>query len=157
MLAITWLAKHNFLIPANLVLIALFLLFGRHNWYAFRVLVMSLSSLIMMFILKRLFHRNRPGNPLLFEAKGKSFPSGHAIMAVNFYGLLLYMIMHTGVAPTIKIIAAVLVVCLILLIGFSRVYLQVHYASDVLAGFIIGLCWFFCIVHVLERLHEMMA
>jgi membrane-associated phospholipid phosphatase len=156
MMAITFLGKHQFLIPANLLLIAIFLLFGKHHWYAFRVLVMSLSSLFLMFILKHLFHRKRPQTPLLFQAKGKSFPSGHAMMSVTFYGLLLYMIWHLGIDPSFKITAAIIIIPLIITIGFSRVYLQVHYASDVLAGLIIGVCWFYISLHILNRLDDLM-
>ncbi len=151
-LAVTYLGKHQFLIPANLLLIAAFLLFGWHYWYAFRMFVMSLSSLTLMFILKHLFLRKRPLEPLLHAAKGKSFPSGHAIMAVNFYGLLLYMISHTAIDPVFKIAAGVFFILLIIAIGLSRVYLKVHYTSDVLAGFIIGICWFYTSLHILNRL-----
>jgi len=152
MLAITALGNQQFLIPANLSLIAGFLFFGSHHWYASRILAMSLSSLLLMFLLKQLFHRRRPQTPLLFQAKGMSFPSGHAIMSVCFYGLLCYMLQQTTVAPFIKSSAIVFTVLLALLIGFSRVYLQVHYASDVLAGFIIGICWFYVSLHVLQQL-----
>ncbi|MEO6489503.1 MAG: phosphatase PAP2 family protein, partial [Ferruginibacter sp.] len=92
---------------------------GTYHWYAFRLLIMSLSSLLLMFVLKRLFHRNRPGDPLLFQAKGKSFPSGHAMMSVTFYGLLLYMLLQTGMGPGIKIGITFFITLLILLIGFS--------------------------------------
>ncbi len=155
MTALTYLGKHHFLIPANLVLIAAFLFLGKHGWYAYRIAIISLSSLLIMFILKHLFHRKRPADPLLDPAKGKSFPSGHAIMSVNFFGVLLYMILQTAIPYYIKIIAAIFFIILILAIGFSRIYLQVHYASDVLAGFIIGCCWFYTSLHVLNRLYAL--
>ncbi|MEO6406207.1 MAG: phosphatase PAP2 family protein [Ferruginibacter sp.] len=154
MLGITYLAKHNFLIPANLLLIFIFIL-SKEYWYAFRVFVMSFSSLALMFILKHLFRRKRPQFPLLNAAKGKSFPSGHAIMAVNFYGLLMYMLIHAAVPEVVKICVGIFIVFLIMSIGFSRVYLQVHYASDVLAGFIIGFCWFYSSLIILSRLETL--
>ncbi len=156
MLAVTFLGKHQFLIPANLLLIGIFFFFGRHHWYAFNLLLVSLSSLILMFILKRLFHRKRPATPLLFEAKGKSFPSGHAMMSVCFYGLLLHMFLHTDIDPYLKSVAVILTVLLILLIGFSRVYLQVHYLSDVLAGFIVGCSWLYICLHIFYRLQSIL-
>lgn len=155
MLAITFLGKHQFLLPANIILIIIFLIFGKHQWYAIRILMMSLSSLILMFVLKRLFHRKRPSEPLLFQAKGKSFPSGHAMTAVTFYGLLLYMLVQSNMGPVINTIAAIFTIVLIIAIGFSRVYLQVHYASDVLAGFIVGSTWLYISLHVLNRLQEL--
>jgi len=156
MLAITFLGKHQFLIPANLLLMGLMLLFGWHYWWAFRIFIVSLSSLSLMFILKHLFHRKRPLTPLLYEAKGKSFPSGHAIMSVNFFGLLLYMLWQTEVDLFIKIIVSVITIFLIIAIGFSRIYLRVHYTSDVLAGFIIGLGWFYTVLLILGRLEALL-
>jgi membrane-associated phospholipid phosphatase len=154
MLWITFLGNHQLLIPANLLLITWFLIFNGPHHYAFTVLLISLSSLLLMVVLKHLFRRKRPLKPLLFEAKGKSFPSGHAMNAVCFYGLLLYMNLHSITASYWHILAIVITVLLVLAIGFSRVYLMVHYASDVLAGFIIGSCWLYICLHTLERLHD---
>lgn len=105
-----------------------------------------------MILLKQLFRRKRPLSPLLKAAKGLSFPSGHAIMAVTFYGLLIYILQHTIDTGWIKIIATILLIVLMLLIGFSRIYLRVHYTSDVLAGFIIGLLWLMISLAILQWL-----
>lgn len=154
MLWITFLGNHQLLIPANLFLITWFLVFKGKEHYPFVVLLVSLSSLILMFILKHLFRRKRPLKPLLFEAKGKSFPSGHAMNAVCFYGLLLHMNLHSTTASSWHIAAIIITTLLVLAIGFSRVYLMVHYASDVLAGFIVGACWLYTCLHTLERLQD---
>lgn len=154
MLFITLLGKHQFLIPANLFLIAYFLLVSRHSWFSVRVAAIALSSLALMFLLKYLFRRKRPLSPLLQAAKGLSFPSGHAIMAVTFYGLLIYITVHTVNAGWLRAIFAALLIVLILLIGFSRIYLRVHYASDVLAGFVIGLLWLLISLGVLEKIEQ---
>jgi hypothetical protein len=74
MLFITFLGKHNFLIPANICLIIYFLFIKRHRWYSILVPSIALSSLALMLILKNLFGRHRPDIPLLEEAKGLSFP-----------------------------------------------------------------------------------
>jgi membrane-associated phospholipid phosphatase len=141
MLFITFLGKHQFLIPANLILIFYFLLVTKQNWFSIRVITISISSLVLMLLLKQLFQRKRPLSPLLKAARGLSFPSGHAIMAVTFYGLLVYVLQHTIDIGWMKFLLTFLLVILVILIGFSRVYLRVHYASDVLGGFIIGLLW----------------
>ena len=154
MLFITFLGTHSFLIPANLLLIFYFL-FARHqNWFSIRIVTIALSSLVLMFLLKYLFQRKRPLSPLLKAAKGLSFPSGHAIMAVTFYGLLLYILLHTIDISWLKYLLAAVLVMLIVLIGYSRVYLRVHYASDVLAGFIIGLIWLLISLSVLNGLEK---
>src|SRR6186713_1493820 len=77
MLFFTFLGKHEFLIPANLILIAYFLFIKKHRWYSIKVPAIALSSLALMFGLKHLFDRDRPLVPLLEEARGLSFPSGH--------------------------------------------------------------------------------
>ena len=154
MLFITFLGKHQFLIPANLILIFYFLLVKRQTWFSIRVITIAISSLALMLLLKQLFQRKRPLSPLLKAAKGLSFPSGHAIMAVTFYGLLIYILQHTITIDWLKWLATVLMFVLIILIGFSRIYLRVHYASDVAAGFIIGLLWLLLSLAVLKWLES---
>jgi len=154
MLFITFLGKHQFLIPANLILIFYFLLVKRQNWFSILVITIAMSSLVLMLLLKQLFQRKRPLSPLLKAAKGLSFPSGHAIMAVTFYGLVIYILQHTITNDWLKWLAIVLVFVLIISIGFSRVYLRVHYASDVAGGFIIGLLWLLLSLAVLKWLES---
>jgi undecaprenyl-diphosphatase len=152
MLFITFLGKHQFLIPANLILIFYFLLVKKQTWFSIRVITIAISSLVLMLLLKQLFQRKRPLSPLLKAAKGLSFPSGHAIMAVTFYGLLIYILQHSITIDWLKWVVTFLIILLIILIGFSRVYLRVHYASDVAAGFIIGLLWLLLSLAVLKWL-----
>lgn len=141
MVGITFLGRHEFLIPANIALIFWFLLVRKRKWYSIRIPAVALSSLGLMFLLKNVFNRPRPDIPLLKEAKGLSFPSGHALMSVTFYGLLIYIVYHLWKNPTAKWSMISFLVLLILLIGFSRIYLKVHYTSDVLAGFAVGFLW----------------
>ena len=154
MLFITFLGKHQFLIPANLLLIIYFVFAAHQNWFSIRIITISLSSLVLMLLLKYLFQRKRPLSPLLKAARGLSFPSGHAIMAVTFYGLLLYILLHSIDKNWLKYLLTILLVLLILLIGYSRVYLRVHYASDVLAGYITGILWLLVSLDVLNRLEN---
>ena len=152
MLFITFLGKHQFLIPANLILIFYFLLVTNQNWFSIRVITISISSLVLMVLLKQLFQRKRPLSPLLKAARGLSFPSGHAIMAVTFYGLLIYILQHIIDISWLRALSTILIIILIFLIGFSRVYLKVHYASDVLGGFIIGSLWLLISLAVIKWL-----
>jgi len=154
MLFMTFLGKHQFLIPANLLLIFYFLLVRHQNWFSIRIVTIALSSLLLMFLLKYLFRRKRPLSPLLKAAKGLSFPSGHAIMAVTFYGLLIYIVIHSVDVAWPRYLLTLLLLLLIILIGFSRVYLRVHYASDVMAGFILGLLWLLISLSLLEKIEQ---
>jgi len=150
----TFLGSHQFLIPANLVLIGYYALIRKHKWYSIKVPAIALSSLVLMFALKHLFNRPRPDIPLLYEAKGLSFPSGHALMSVTFYGLLIYIVFKTYRDKDWKWIIISLLILLILVIGFTRIYLRVHYTTDVIAGYCIGFLWLVFAVWFLNRLEK---
>ena len=154
MLFITFLGTHIFLIPANLLLIFYFVFVKNKTWFSIRVFTIAISSLLLMILLKQLFQRKRPLSPLLKAARGLSFPSGHAIMAVTFYGLLIYIVQHTILIEWLAVLLTVLLIVLIIWIGYSRIYLRVHYASDVIAGFIIGLCWLLISLAVINKLEN---
>lgn len=139
----TFFGSHYFLVPANLILCAYFLL-RKKSRYSIKISAIALSSLLIMVGLKLLFNRHRPLIPLLEPARGLSFPSGHAFMSVCFYGLLMLIIWkEERPHPVLKWVLLLLVISLLLMIGFSRIYLRVHYFTDVLAGFCIGFFWLF--------------
>ena len=154
MQGITFLGKHEFLIPANLLLIFYFLVVKKHKWYSIKVPAIALSSLALMFLLKHLFGRERPLTPLLDEAKGLSFPSGHALMSVTFYGLIIYIIWQTVKNKKLRLALTIFMILLILLIGFSRIYLRVHYTTDVIAGFCMGFLWLVLSIYVIDRFEK---
>ncbi len=90
-----------------------------------------------MNFIKVLVGRERPSGEQLTLASGMSFPSGHAMLSVVFYGFIAYLLLLKMPTISARIMAYALVV-LVGLIGFSRIYLNVHYASDVAAGFVFG-------------------
>lgn len=137
---ITFFGNHMFLIPANLILVIFFLI-RKHRWYSIKVPVVALGGVLLMFVLKELFNRPRPLIPLLEPVKGLSFPSGHAMMSVSFYGLLIYLVWENVQNRAAKWSLTIFLVLFILLIGFSRIYLRLHYFSDVIAGFSAGIIW----------------
>jgi membrane-associated phospholipid phosphatase len=151
---ITFFGKHQFLIPANLVLIFYYLFVRRHKWYSIKVPAIAISSLLLMFGLKQLFARHRPTNQLLQEATNYSFPSGHALMSVTFYGLLAYITWHSVKNKTAKWTIIVLLILWIHIIGFSRVYLRRHYPSDVMAGFATGFLWLVFSLKVIRQIEK---
>ena len=148
----SFLGAHNFLIPANLTLVAYFLLIKKHRWYSIKVPVVAMSSFLLMFLLKLIFQRDRPITPLLKAAQGYSFPSGHALMSITFYGLLIFLVWVNVKNNWIKWILTILLALLIIFIGVSRVYLRVHYSSDVLAGFCVGLMWLLLSLWLLRKI-----
>jgi undecaprenyl-diphosphatase len=150
----TFMGTHTFLIPANLLLTAWFLFIKKRKWYSIKVPAIALSALLLMFTLKLVFRRDRPVDPLLQIAKGFSFPSGHALMSVTFYGLLIVIIWQNINRKWLKWVLSFFLVLLILAIGLSRIYLRVHYASDVLAGFSVGLVWLLLSLWILARIER---
>jgi len=151
---VTFFGKHEFLIPANLLLIAYFLFIRRHKWYSIKVPAIALSSLALMVGLKHLFGRPRPLDPILQEFKGLSFPSGHALMSVTFYGLLIYLTWHLVKEKTAKWAIIVLLLLWINIIGFSRIYLRAHNFSDVIAGYCIGMIWLYISIKLIRRMEK---
>jgi undecaprenyl-diphosphatase len=140
MLFITWWGKHSFLVPANLALIAFFL-FLKNNKRALLTAVISIGGVSLMGLLKNLFARHRPSAPLVDGITNYSFPSGHAMMSVLFYGLLALLCFIYIKNKWLRAALIGLLLLFILLIGFSRIYLRVHYTTDVIAGYSFGLCW----------------
>jgi undecaprenyl-diphosphatase len=147
----SFLGAHLFLIPANIILVTWFLI-KNHKWYSIKIPVIAVSSLLLMFFLKYIFHRSRPLTPLLKVAKGFSFPSGHAMMSFTFYGLLIAIVWRSTLALWLKWVLTVILSFLIFAIGLSRVYLRVHYASDVLAGYCIGCMWLLLALWILGKI-----
>ena len=152
--AITFLGSHTFLIPANLLLAFYFLFVKKHRWYSIKVPVVALGGLLLMTLLKQFFNRPRPLVPLLEPVRGLSFPSGHALMSVSFYGLIIYLIWENVKEPIRKWLLISFFVILIILIGFSRIYLRLHYFSDVIAGFSIGVIWLSVSIWAIRRIEQ---
>jgi membrane-associated phospholipid phosphatase len=150
---ITFLGKHDLLIPLNIVLI-LFFIYRKEKWFATRIAALSLSSLILMFTLKLFFQRTRPDLPVIGDVSGFSFPSGHALISVVFYGLFIHMIWHEVKSKWLRIVSVIFLSILILLIAFSRVYLRVHYASDVIAGIAVGFIWLVLALNIIHRIEK---
>ena len=141
---ITALGYYWVVVPLLAVAVAFFY---RKGWRLSAVLlvVSTAGSIVLTTVLKGVFERARPE---LFDsgyqATFYSFPSGHATVAVGFYGMLTLVLAYRlrGTARWALVILGILVV---LLIGFSRLYLGVHYPTDVLAGYLAALLWLICV------------
>lgn len=101
-----------------------------------------LGGNLLFLALKMAIHRVRPiSETSLIDVAGWSFPSGHSAMSVIFYGMLSYFVMREAQSWRLRVLTALAALFVVFLIGFSRIYLQVHYLSDVVAGYAGGLFW----------------
>jgi undecaprenyl-diphosphatase len=121
----------------------------KHTSRILPLIVSVAGSSLTTYILKNIFNRARPLGALYPETDS-SFPSGHATVAMALYGFLLYVIWkhdkHHLKNPFIIFLAV-----LIILIGVSRLYLGVHYFSDVLAGYAVGFVWLLISIHMTKK------
>lgn len=150
---VTFFASRQFLTPAALALVAYYLFIRKHRWNSVRVPVVALGSITLNILLKYFFDRERPMSPLV-DASGLSFPSGHSMVAASFYGLLIYLVWHNVKDVHLRNLLIALLIIFVVLIGFSRIYLRVHYATDVLAGFAAGFLWVVIGLTLLRRLER---
>jgi undecaprenyl-diphosphatase len=137
--------------------IASILSFGLLAYFRWRraalwIVVTLAGATVLNLALKYAFHRTRPEPYFVPLPHSYSFPSGHALYSLCFYGVLAALIAGRIRDVYLRVIVWTVAALLILGIGFSRVYLGVHYPSDVVAGYLAATIWVASLV-VLDRLH----
>ncbi len=143
MLFISFLGSWKSILFLNL-LIAIYLINKRQIKLFFIIAISSLSNFFIVDPLKLLFQQPRPLN--IYETSF-SFPSGHAYSAVTFYGLISYLLYKKYKYKSIPIIGTIF----ILLISYSRIFLNVHYLRDIVAGLLLGLIWLIITIKYEDR------
>ena len=106
---------------------------------------------ILNQLLKGILQRPRPTEYRIIEETGYSFPSGHSMISMAFYGYLIYLIYKYVKNKYIKWISIVVLSLLICAIGISRIYLGVHYTSDVLGGFLISISYLVIFISAVNK------
>lgn len=122
----------------------------RKRAYIAPLLFALLGSEIFIWLGKIIFHRTRPEAAVYPEASF-SFPSGHATIAVVFYGFLTYILIHNKKRWNTKASLFFLGAIILFFIGFSRLYLGVHYLSDVLGGYLLGMLWLIVAISISRK------
>jgi membrane-associated phospholipid phosphatase len=127
---------------AIIIALAAFFWFRYKNWkFTAQMIGVLILATLSNVALKNAINRARPSIEHLVSVNTLSFPSGHSMSAMAFYGFLVYLCLRFNLALPLKIMLTVLLCVLILSIGLSRIYLGVHFPSDVSAGFMGGLIW----------------
>lgn len=107
---------------------------------------------ILNQLLKRILQRPRPTEFRIVEETGYSFPSGHSMVSMAFYGYLIYLIYRYIKNKYVKWTLITILSILICLIGISRIYLGVHYTSDVLGGFLLSISYLVIYISSIKKL-----
>ena len=122
-----------------LVLLVIILIVFHKYRFSYILPIHVLFVVAINMILKNIIDRPRPMMIRLIDETGFSFPSGHAMVTMVTYGYLIYVVFHYIKQKWLKYTFIGLLITLILLVGISRIYLGVHYLTDVLAGYSISL------------------
>ena len=152
---VTFFGSSTFLLPAYLVLTG-FYLFKKNYRYVSDIAVIGISSTAIMFALKKIFHRHRPDMPILKGISGYSFPSGHSLSSFIFATILLYLLWQESRLPKgWKFILTAIFVLYPIIVGLSRIILNVHYATDVIGGFCLGTAWVIAIFFLMKKIRQL--
>lgn len=111
---------------------------------------LSISALLNT-VLKHIIQRDRPIGYRLIDETGYSFPSGHSMNSMAFYGFIIYLIYKFVKNKYIKYVAITILSILIVSIGISRIYLGVHYTSDVIAGFLVSISYLIIYTNIIRN------
>lgn len=154
MLLFTFFGSTKFLLPAYILLAGFFLFYKHNRWQSISVAAIGLTSIGLLFLLKNIFHRHRPLEPLTKNVIGYSYPSGHSFSSFTFFGLLTYIIWQTNISKIWKWILSIVFIGMAACIAISRVYLHVHFASDVVAGFCLSIIWLSISLLILKKIQN---
>lgn len=137
---------YGYLIVLTVFLLVSLIVFKRWKYIVQATLILALATISNM-MLKRFIDRARPGIEHLVSVETLSYPSGHAMSAMAFYGFLIFLVTKFNINKFMKYLLIAVLITVILSIGISRIYLGVHFPSDIAGGFIAGFIWVvFCVL-----------
>ncbi len=152
----TFIGSSFFLSPAYIILVGILIILKRKR-YALDISIVALSSFLMMQLLKQVFRRKRPDLPIIKAIHTYSFPSGHALSSFIFCSILTYLVWQGKGHFVFKWVLTVLLFLLAVAIGISRIVLNVHFATDVIAGFCLGVMWVTLSFWIIRKINQRQA
>lgn len=131
-----------------MIISIIFLIIYRKKQIFHYIVINLVNSILLSQLFKLIIRRNRPININIIEESGFSYPSGHSMVSMAFFGLFAYLIYKNMKNLFLKTILISLLIIIIILIGFSRIYLGVHYFSDVIGGFLISFAYLMTFINL---------
>ena len=129
----------------------IFLLIMKNKKMSFSILLNLVIVTFLNIFLKNIIQRPRPDDFRLINETGYSFPSGHSMISMAYYGYLIYLIFKFVKNKKLKTFFITFLCILILTIGLSRIYLGVHYTSDVIAGFVLSVSYLIIYTSIIKK------
>ena len=143
--AITELGGVAFTVLAGVLI---FMFCKKNRWF---ITIDLVGVTLVNQVIKHIIRRPRPNVLRLVEESGYSFPSGHSMVSMAFYGIIIYLVYKNVSNKYLKWILIILLSLLILSIGFSRIYVGVHYFTDVAGGFLMGLAYLIIYINIYNK------
>ena len=143
--AITELGGVAFTVLAGVLI---FMFCKKNRWF---ITIDLVGVTLVNQVIKHIIRRPRPNVLRLVEESGYSFPSGHSMVSMAFYGIIIYLVYKNVTNKYLKWILIILLSLLILSIGFSRIYVGVHYFTDVAGGFLLGLAYLIIYINIYNK------
>lgn len=147
---ITELGSVWFLTILSVIVLLLLWFKAKDKWGILFFILAVGGGALLSVLLKNLYGRGRPSINEEIDAIGFSFPSGHSMGSLIFYGFIAYFIMRSRLEKGLKVLSLVVLGALVVLIGTSRIYLGAHFPSDVIAGYAAGTIWLVLCLLALE-------
>lgn len=147
---ISFICSPKFMILVNVCLFIFIVLKKRYK--LFLINVASIASVIVNNIIKIIIKRERPNFLVLSNETSYSFPSGHSMISILFFGSIIYLVNKYNIKyrKTITILLSIFII----LVGLSRLYLGVHFLTDVIGGYLCGFIALIIIIMIFERVEK---